>query len=178
MHVGTKIVRKQAVLIRKLEELGRRSGRGCLAKPAFTACSVVLTAHSGPTGLICRHSVNFFGKTTANRKKCHTFAKRNYKLDAGFRMRTKREASKLECMIGHSRAVCPGKWQTCRLQAKPVALCGRDCSLTTFYHPTLKHSVMKKTILVTGGTGFIGSHTTGELQNAGYDVVIVDNLSN
>lgn len=37
---------------------------------------------------------------------------------------------------------------------------------------------MKKTILVTGGTGFIGSHTTVELQNAGYDVVIIDNLSN
>ncbi|MGM9870710.1 MAG: UDP-glucose 4-epimerase GalE [Muribaculaceae bacterium] len=37
---------------------------------------------------------------------------------------------------------------------------------------------MKKTILVTGGTGFIGSHTTVELINAGYDVVIVDNLSN
>ena len=37
---------------------------------------------------------------------------------------------------------------------------------------------MKKTILVTGGTGFIGSHTTVELQQAGYDVVIVDNLSN
>jgi len=37
---------------------------------------------------------------------------------------------------------------------------------------------MKNTILVTGGTGFIGSHTTVELQNAGYDVVIVDNLSN
>ena len=31
-----------------------------------------------------------------------------------------------------------------------------------------------KTILVTGGTGFIGSHTTVELQQAGYDVVIVD----
>ena len=37
---------------------------------------------------------------------------------------------------------------------------------------------MKETILVTGGTGFIGSHTTVELQAAGYDVVIVDNLSN
>ncbi|NPD92729.1 UDP-glucose 4-epimerase GalE [Xylanibacter muris] len=37
---------------------------------------------------------------------------------------------------------------------------------------------MKQTILVTGGTGFIGSHTTVELQNAGYRVVIVDNLSN
>lgn len=37
---------------------------------------------------------------------------------------------------------------------------------------------MKKRILVTGGTGFIGSHTTVELQQAGYDVVIVDNLSN
>jgi len=37
---------------------------------------------------------------------------------------------------------------------------------------------MKETILVTGGTGFIGSHTTVELQQAGYKVVIVDNLSN
>lgn len=37
---------------------------------------------------------------------------------------------------------------------------------------------MKATILVTGGTGFIGSHTTVELQQAGYDVVIIDNLSN
>ena len=37
---------------------------------------------------------------------------------------------------------------------------------------------MAKKILVTGGTGYIGSHTTVELQNAGYDVVIIDNLSN
>lgn len=37
---------------------------------------------------------------------------------------------------------------------------------------------MKRTILVTGGTGFIGSHTSVELINAGYDVVIIDNLSN
>lgn len=37
---------------------------------------------------------------------------------------------------------------------------------------------MKQTVLVTGGTGFIGSHTTVELQQTGYDVVIVDNLSN
>ena len=37
---------------------------------------------------------------------------------------------------------------------------------------------MKQTILVTGGTGFIGSHTSVELIQAGYDVVIVDNLSN
>lgn len=33
-------------------------------------------------------------------------------------------------------------------------------------------------ILVTGGTGYIGSHTVVELQKKGYDVVIVDNLSN
>ena len=37
---------------------------------------------------------------------------------------------------------------------------------------------MAKTVLVTGGTGYIGSHTTVELLEAGYDVVIVDNLSN
>ncbi len=33
-------------------------------------------------------------------------------------------------------------------------------------------------VLVTGGTGFIGSHTTLELVNAGFDVVVMDNLSN
>lgn len=36
----------------------------------------------------------------------------------------------------------------------------------------------KGTILVTGGTGYIGSHTTVELINAGYKVVSMDNLSN
>ena len=34
------------------------------------------------------------------------------------------------------------------------------------------------TILVTGGTGYIGSHTVVELLNRNYDVVVVDNLSN
>ena len=33
-------------------------------------------------------------------------------------------------------------------------------------------------ILVTGGAGYIGSHTCLELLSKGYDVVVVDNLSN
>ena len=37
---------------------------------------------------------------------------------------------------------------------------------------------MAQKILVTGGTGYIGSHTVVELINAGYDPVIIDNLSN
>lgn len=37
---------------------------------------------------------------------------------------------------------------------------------------------MAKQILVTGGTGYIGSHTVVELQEKGFDVVIVDDLSN
>ncbi len=37
---------------------------------------------------------------------------------------------------------------------------------------------MKKTILVTGGAGFIGSHTLVELHNSGYDFVVVDNFAN
>lgn len=36
----------------------------------------------------------------------------------------------------------------------------------------------KTRILVTGGTGYIGSHTTVELINSGYEVIIIDNLSN
>ncbi len=37
---------------------------------------------------------------------------------------------------------------------------------------------MKNKILVTGGTGYIGSHTVVELQESGYEVIIVDDLSN
>ena len=33
-------------------------------------------------------------------------------------------------------------------------------------------------VLVTGGTGYIGSHTVVELQKEGFEVIIVDNLSN
>lgn len=38
--------------------------------------------------------------------------------------------------------------------------------------------MMKRCVLVTGGAGYIGSHTAVELVEAGYDVVLVDNLSN
>ena len=37
---------------------------------------------------------------------------------------------------------------------------------------------MNKTVLVSGGAGFIGSHVTVELLAAGYDVVVADNFSN
>jgi UDP-glucose 4-epimerase len=37
---------------------------------------------------------------------------------------------------------------------------------------------MGKKILVTGGAGYIGSHTVVELQNAGFEVIVVDDLSN
>ena len=37
---------------------------------------------------------------------------------------------------------------------------------------------MKETVLISGGAGYIGSHTIVELIGAGYDAVIVDNLSN
>lgn len=36
----------------------------------------------------------------------------------------------------------------------------------------------KPKILVTGGVGFIGSHTVVELYNAGYQAIIIDNLNN
>ena len=37
---------------------------------------------------------------------------------------------------------------------------------------------MKKKIIVTGGTGYIGSHTAVELIADGFEVVIIDNLYN
>lgn len=64
---------------------------------------------------------------------------------------------------------------TCQNEKKLVNLHGTNKHGVTEQY---KHQTMKQTILVTGGTGFIGSHTTVELQQAGYDVVIVDNLSN
>ena len=35
-----------------------------------------------------------------------------------------------------------------------------------------------KNVLVTGGAGYIGSHATVELMNAGFNTIIVDNLCN
>lgn len=43
---------------------------------------------------------------------------------------------------------------------------------------TKSNSKMKKQILVTGGTGYIGSHTVVELINKGYETIIIDDLSN
>ena len=37
---------------------------------------------------------------------------------------------------------------------------------------------MSGTILVTGGAGYVGSHSVVELVNAGYEVVVIDNLVN
>jgi UDP-glucose 4-epimerase len=37
---------------------------------------------------------------------------------------------------------------------------------------------MAATILLTGGMGYVGSHTCVELLDAGYQVIVVDNLSN
>lgn len=42
----------------------------------------------------------------------------------------------------------------------------------------IEENLMKNKILVTGGTGYIGSHTAVELINSGFEVVIIDNLSN
>jgi len=43
---------------------------------------------------------------------------------------------------------------------------------------TQKGWKIKLRVLVTGGAGYIGSHTCVELLNAGYDVLVIDNLSN
>ena len=36
----------------------------------------------------------------------------------------------------------------------------------------------EKVVLITGGAGYIGSHTTVEVLNAGYSAVVIDNLCN
>src|SRR5690554_6736668 len=45
-------------------------------------------------------------------------------------------------------------------------------------HINKESGPLSATVLVTGGTGFIGSHTTVALQQAGYRVIILDNLHN
>ena len=41
-----------------------------------------------------------------------------------------------------------------------------------------QNSIISKQILITGGAGYIGSHTLIELHNAGYSFVVYDNLCN
>jgi len=46
------------------------------------------------------------------------------------------------------------------------------------YSKDISKAMHRKTVLVTGGAGYIGSHTCVELLHAGYEVVVVDNLCN
>lgn len=52
------------------------------------------------------------------------------------------------------------------------------CKSITYKEGIKKGGTQAMKILVTGGAGYIGSHTCVELLEAGYDVVIVDNLYN
>ena len=52
------------------------------------------------------------------------------------------------------------------------------CKNICFFFVSLQKILTMSKILVTGGTGFIGSHTVVELQNSGFEVVIADDLSN
>ncbi len=52
-----------------------------------------------------------------------------------------------------------------------------DSDLTAGSQPVVKKEI-RGTILVTGGAGYIGSHTCVELQNASFQIVVVDNFSN
>ena len=54
-----------------------------------------------------------------------------------------------------------------KYEKSEVSLCAR-----------IKFMNMAKTVLVSGGAGYIGSHVTVELISAGYEVVVADNMSN
>ncbi len=54
----------------------------------------------------------------------------------------------------------------------------KGTSVFIFLFLPIQIKKMAQKILVTGGTGYIGSHTVVELQESGYEVIIVDNLSN
>jgi UDP-glucose 4-epimerase len=75
----------------------------------------------------------------------------------------------------HKRRHTMGAWQAIK-DARPLTPCRRlsssDCQLQKAVQPPHKR------ILVTGGAGYIGSHTCLELLNNGYDIVVMDNMVN
>lgn len=75
------------------------------------------------------------------------------------------------------RSLSPGTSQT---QTPAARLPGCASAKRESSHRILRLSggSVTKTVLVTGGVGYIGSHTVLELLMAGYEVVIVDNLCN
>lgn len=46
------------------------------------------------------------------------------------------------------------------------------------HHSDVMNKQMESTVLVTGGAGFVGSHTVVELLDNGYKVVVMDNCGN
>ncbi|KAL4810194.1 hypothetical protein BDV18DRAFT_54391 [Aspergillus unguis] len=72
--------------------------------------------------------------------------------------------------------------------SSPVEPCSPSCADTPATQSSvlfdgnldelLRNFPLRQYILVTGGLGFIGSHTTLELLKAGYNVIVIDNLSN
>ena len=52
---------------------------------------------------------------------------------------------------------------------------GQDTAVLTMPRPA--KNIIKQKVLVTGGAGYIGGHLVRELIKAGYDVVVLDNLS-
>ena len=60
----------------------------------------------------------------------------------------------------------------------PVGLQISSSVRERFFFIPLHHMIGNKEILVTGGTGFIGSHTVVELFELGYTPIILDNCSN
>ena len=67
------------------------------------------------------------------------------------------------------------EWSFCKIQDFAALLTAQKIITQKRYKKSEEYNM---SILVTGGAGFIGSHTVVELQNAGYDVVVMDNLSN
>jgi len=58
------------------------------------------------------------------------------------------------------------------------ATCGPNRSFVTSLISSLGVKILERKILATGGAGYIGSHVAVALLEAGYDVVILDNLEN
>src|ERR1700753_4114351 len=74
-------------------------------------------------------------------------------------------------------------WISEGLTSKSASAQGSECNSpvtapSTYGDDFANDCPLDEYVMVTGGLGYIGSHTTLELLKAGYNVIVVDNLSN
>ena len=106
-----------------------------------------------------------------NRRKCDGYPERGSRKSL---CRRTRGCRRLQVHRGRQKCYLQNSWKRCRIKLNASINPLRTKKAAA--KENMEDTKMK--ILVTGGAGYIGSHTCVELLNAGYDVVVMDNLYN